>query len=344
MIVVSGYYGFDNLGDEAILDALCSDLEAVGYERKNVCVLSASPIQTVATHRVQSISRYDLFEIWRVLSSADCFISGGGSLLQDVTSRRSIPYYLFLVELALLRKIPVIMYAQGVGPIKNSLYRAWVRRAYERSAICSVRDQESAAFLHELGVSPTNLKITVDPVFQRLKGPSLRDDQKRVLLNIRPYKGWNKQQNYWTNLIEQWHKDNLSVEFVSLGPGDEEIGKALQSVCTHLLVHSTLTLDNFNKVFSGAHLCVSMRLHGIIFSALNQVLTIGLNYDPKVKAIGKQLNIPIWELHSLQGLDRFIEQVLNKRNYHERNLIEAVENLYHISVLNRHLLAQVLKG
>ena len=87
MILVSGYYGFDNLGDEAILAALCQDLAALGVSRREIAVPSGNPAKTAALHGVTALGRFDLPGIWRALSSARCLISGGGSLLQDVTSR-----------------------------------------------------------------------------------------------------------------------------------------------------------------------------------------------------------------------------------------------------------------
>lgn len=125
MILVSGYYGFGNLGDEAILAALCQDLVSLGISRRQIVVPSGNPQQTAAEHGVSVLGRCDLKGIWRVLSSARCMVSGGGSLLQDATSKRSLPYYLSLVELALLRRVPVVMYAQGLGPISSGPYKSW---------------------------------------------------------------------------------------------------------------------------------------------------------------------------------------------------------------------------
>jgi len=344
VIVVSGYYGFGNLGDEAILDALCSDLEALGYGRKEIYVLSGNPKETMLTHGVQAFSRYNLLDIWRKLGLADCLISGGGSLFQDVTSRRTIPYYLSLIEMALLRKVPVIIYAQGVGPIQSRMYQAWVKRAFRSSMVCSVRDEESARFLHNLGVSPDKLRVTADPVFQIRSERNLTSKSNKIMLNLRPYDEWNNQLNHWIDFIKMCFDEKMNVEFIPLGPGDEVMGKILRLECPNLVVHPTLTLFNYGEVFADAHLCISMRLHGIIFSALHQVLTIGLNYDPKVEAISKQLSIPLWDLDSLLGIEEFAWRVLKRRDYYEKELSQAVKNLSSISATNRSMLAQALKG
>ena len=99
VIVVSGYHGFGNLGDEAILAVLCEDLASLGIPRADILVLSGDPGSTSKAYSVQSLERYALGKIWNAIGSAQLLVSGGGSLFQDVTSKRSIPYYLAIIEM-----------------------------------------------------------------------------------------------------------------------------------------------------------------------------------------------------------------------------------------------------
>lgn len=92
-IVISGYYGFENLGDEAVLEGIITLLGAAEIE---ITVLSARPEITSKRYGVKSIGRYSIIQILASLAEADLFISGGGSLLQDVTGSFSVPYYLSL--------------------------------------------------------------------------------------------------------------------------------------------------------------------------------------------------------------------------------------------------------
>jgi len=91
-IVISGYYGFGNAGDEAILEAMVRDLRALAPGARLV-VLSADPAATAARCGVEAVPRMHLPSVLGALRGADLFISGGGSLLQDATSWRSVPYY-----------------------------------------------------------------------------------------------------------------------------------------------------------------------------------------------------------------------------------------------------------
>lgn len=343
MILVSGYYGFDNLGDEAILAALVADLLALGVGREDIVVLSNNPAQTEKAFGVKALPRYDVKQFWRRLGSARLFISGGGSLLQDVTSKRSIPYYLGLVELALLRKVPVVMYGQGLGPVRNRFLRYWVKRAFQRSSSCSVRDEGSLQFLKELGIPEGNIELCADPVFQQELAAKETSRSRRILLNLRPYRGWEQQRREWVQLVMLWQDEGFSVEFVPLGPGDQEMGKSLQEQCLSLDVRENLTLGSLGAVFAGADIFVSMRLHGLIFSVLNDCQAFGLNYDPKVAAICQQLNVPYWELDALTGLGKKVEQVLAEADAYRQEYRKALVGLRQGALKNREMLDRVLR-
>lgn len=342
MIIVSGYYGFSNLGDEAILAVLCEDLEALGFSRGDILVLSQNPAETESMHAVQALERYNLAEIWRAFASARCLISGGGSLLQDVTSRRSIAYYLGLVELAFLRKTPVIMYGQGIGPVQNALFRRWVCRVYGRSCGYSVRDEKSAEFLAASGVSPTKGLLAADPVFRHELKVQDTAGAKKIVLNLRPYRGWQEQRALWIEQISRWQNAGYTVEFIPLGPGDGELALALRQQLPGLTINSDVSLLSMEKAFSGARLCVSMRLHGVIFAALHDVLPIGLNYDPKVGAIAAQLQVPYWELADLGSLAAKVEEMLNSHERYRLVYHRTLAQLREKALRNRAVLARVL--
>lgn len=343
MILVSGYYGFDNLGDEAILAVLCADLLALGVKGRDVVVLSNDPAKTAEQLQVTALPRYDLRQIWRALGSARLFISGGGSLLQDVTSSRSIPYYLGLVELALLRKVPVVMYGQGVGPVQSSLYRSWIDRCYRRSQACSVRDEGSRQLLLDWGVPADKVELTADPVFQQELKRNSPSKSTRILLNLRPYAGWEGQQKIWLQQVMSWQDQGFAVEFIPLGPGDFEMGQVLQGQNADLRVHPQLTQASLAEVFRGAHACVSMRLHGLILSALHECQPIGLNYDPKVVAICEQLQVPFWELEDVADLGQGLENVWSTAEQHRLDYLSALEYLRGAALKNRAMLARVLR-
>nr|WP_316046858.1 polysaccharide pyruvyl transferase family protein [Planococcus glaciei] len=98
-IVLSGYYGFDNVGDEAILYAIIQSLKEY-YPEIGIVVLSNKPEKTARTYGVEAVNRWNVAEVAKAIKAADGLISGGGSLLQDETGRKSIPYYAGVMKIA----------------------------------------------------------------------------------------------------------------------------------------------------------------------------------------------------------------------------------------------------
>ena len=145
-IVISGYYGSKNAGDEAMLAAM---LEVLGdlEPELHITVISAAPQDTAKRHGVEAISWLDMSAICKALKKADLLISGGGSLLQNVTSRRSLYYYLAIIKLAEMLGTKVMLYAQGIGPIQGHLARKVMGHIANRVDLITVRDKGSLAEL-----------------------------------------------------------------------------------------------------------------------------------------------------------------------------------------------------
>lgn len=162
-VVVSGYYGFGNTGDEAVLRGLITALRRAGSVE--ITVLSGNPQETQALHGVEAVDRYSLAAIWKAFRRADLVISGGGGLLQDRTSARSSLYYLAVIVLAAAAGKPVYVYGQGVGPLR----RRWLRRAagavLRRARGIGVRDEASRELLEACGIPASCVHVTADAAF-----------------------------------------------------------------------------------------------------------------------------------------------------------------------------------
>ena len=167
-ILISGYYGFDNIGDESILRTLVTSLR----ERIPDCsltVLSHDPAATREKYGVEAVERMSPLAIARAVRRCDMLISGGGSLLQDVTSSKSLHYYLAIIRFAQLLGKKGFFYSQGIGPIEKDADRRATARALRRADGIVVRDERSAALLAEIGVPAERVVITADPVIRMKK-------------------------------------------------------------------------------------------------------------------------------------------------------------------------------
>ena len=177
-ILLSGYYGYNNIGDEAVLGGILAGLREELPEFTPV-VLSGDPESTRRMHDVAAIPRMKLGAITAALQEAALFISGGGSLLQDVTSKRSPLYYLGVLWLAHRAGVPAMVLAQGLGPLNHPLNRLLARRILDGTRAITVRDAVSAEFLAGLGVSKPPIEVTADPSFL-LQADRLRTPRRLV--------------------------------------------------------------------------------------------------------------------------------------------------------------------
>lgn len=115
-ILISGYYGFDNAGDDSVLFGIIGSLKKQ-IPNVELAVLSNTPEDTQRLFGISSFNRWKIGTIIQEIKKSDLLIMGGGSLLQDATSPRSVIYYLGIAMIAKILRKPVIFYAQGIGPI-----------------------------------------------------------------------------------------------------------------------------------------------------------------------------------------------------------------------------------
>jgi polysaccharide pyruvyl transferase CsaB len=166
-IIISGYYGFKNSGDEAVLTSILYALEEAGQAagiQITPIVLSIDPEWTTKTYGVETVHRMKLGEVKKAIQQSDGLISGGGSLLQDVTGLGTIPYYLGVIKLAQWLGKPTFIYAQGVGPVQRGFFHPFIKNVMKKCKYISVRDQQSAAYLQKIGIGQERIHVVPDPV------------------------------------------------------------------------------------------------------------------------------------------------------------------------------------
>ena len=147
-VLVSGYYGMGNLGDEAVLAAFVEHAKKI--DRGHVCCLSGEPRETSEAYGIEAVPRASLGAIARS-EEPTIVVSGGGSLLQDVTGRKIGSAHLGIIILARMMRAQS-PYAQGLGPLNHAFSRWLVKRTLSRTSAITVRDEGSARLLRELGV------------------------------------------------------------------------------------------------------------------------------------------------------------------------------------------------
>lgn len=284
-VLLSGYYGFGNLGDEALLNGLIGALHRRGVD---VTVLSADPAGTRASHGVSA--RHRVRGLLSGVLAADAVVSGGGGLLQDGSSRRSLSYYLGVLRLARTVGRPTAVYAQSLGPLSDA-GRGRVA-AVLAGVPTLVRDASSLALAAALGLRAS---LVADPalLLQPRHTPEGRRRDGPVVLV--PRGGHPELTAALLRLATRLVADAKPVEAVAMHPAEDE-GEVARLVAgvSGVTRRTAATPDDALDLFGAAGYVVSVRLHGCILAARAGTGFAGLSYDPKVMGFLEQVNAPVF--------------------------------------------------
>jgi polysaccharide pyruvyl transferase CsaB len=344
-VVLCGYYGEGNGGDEALLASMLEMLPA----NVKPLVLSADPAQTYQRYGVAAIPRKSL-KIIAALRASRAFILGGGSLFQDATSVQSVVYYGGLVGLAQQLGLQTIAIGQGIGPLRQPLSQWIARRAFGSCAALSVRDVASACLLQDWEVT---CMMAPDPVWNltAIPIPELANlPQLRIAVNLRSHPQLTpiRLQAITTALVELQKATNSHILIVPFQPrSDLAIAEGLQSALTGV---SQIILESdprrLKGIFQNVQMTIGMRYHSLIMAAAEGCCCSAIGYDPKVSQLVQDLALPGWELEDLptnpslilnswlttfqtgQPLsDTKIAELRSKTNLHRELLAAALKNL-----------------
>lgn len=359
-VVMSGYYGFSNAGDDAILQSIHqSILEA--SDDVEVTVLSNDPEETQRIYGMKALHRFKLWSVLGALRRCDTLLSGGGSLLQDRTSTRSILYYLSVIRAAELMGKPVMLYANGIGPVEKSGNRSKVKKAVERAALVTLRDHSSAQELRDMGVKREDLHVTADPVFQLnpasetrslelLKLAGLKECAQFVAVSVRD---WPDTERFTRELAVMCdhlrQRYGLEVLFLLMQPhkdrqATQQVRQAMQE--PSYILEENCSPDELMGVLGRAKLCLAMRLHTLIFAARVAVPVLGLVYDPKVESYLQELDMPsaghVSTFDSKYAIAQADALMADYSSYHQR-LKEKAAALSSAARRNEQLLLELLE-
>lgn len=305
-VLMSGYYGFGNTGDEAILQSI---IENIGKATGNVSVtvLSSDPRSTAERYGCIAVHRFSPFKVYGAIKHCDALISGGGSLLQDRTSTRSIMYYLFIIQLAEKMGKKVMLYANGIGPVEKKANRRRVKKAVERADTVTLRDGDSMKELRRMGVRREDMHCTIDPVFTLgyigegaaqniLAASGVPADKPFTAVSVRNWKDIDgfcgKVAAVCDDIVRKY---GHSIVFIAMQtPSDTDVSRRVQAEMKSesFIIGEKLTAVELMGVIGRAGFVLSMRLHSLIFAARMGVPMAGIVYDPKMEYYLKMFGMP----------------------------------------------------
>ena len=304
-IVISGYYGFSNAGDDAILLSSVPLIRAV-HPDCQITVITYPGADLAEVYRLTglpAIDGADIAHVDQIVAAADLVLIGGGGLIQDYlpsdrthivrSDHNNLTFWLSLAVMAHAHRIPVSAWMVGIGPLTTEEGRQDARLLLESMQTVSVRDEESADLAREIGVDPDRIVVGADPVF------TLRTDRDETTATPTVgvvVRNWDGVSAWLTPLAEAL--DRLATERSAVvrlipfqtGRGGNEsddlvamrLAARMDSATVDSLVGVGADPEELAKLIAGCNALIGMRLHSLVFAAAAGVPTVALAYDPKV--------------------------------------------------------------
>lgn len=321
-LLIAGYYGFGNTGDETILAAMIADLKSLDSDIR-ITVISGNPSETEKSHVVNSVPWADIHQITLAAQASDMIILGGGGIFHDywgfdqstvLTSRHiGISFYTSIAMIAALLKKPLMLYSVGVGPLLTNEGKTYVRAIAEQASIITVRDHESKDLLIDLHIAPERITVTADPAFRLQR--SVEIDSVSNHLPTKEIRLGVALRNWDVGILpDEWESnvaaaldiflDNHPLAKVLFIPfqdsqeqllDDHSISRRVQGMLRNAnrtqVVNGSSTFSDCVSNLAGCNLVLGMRLHSLILAIGNGIPVVGLIYDPKVRNLMSQAGI-----------------------------------------------------
>ncbi|MFR1050367.1 MAG: polysaccharide pyruvyl transferase CsaB [Lachnospirales bacterium] len=357
--LVCGAYGRGNAGDDAILEAIVRELRQLDPDLP-VWVLSRNPDSTRLTYRVNSIYTFHIPRfLWR-MGKTRLYINGGGSLMQDATSRRSLWFYLFTISAAKILGNRVMMYGCGIGPIHYPSNRRLAAGVLQKRVdAITLRDTHSRNELEQMGVTAPEIILSADPtvilpaaesatVDGILESAGLDPAGRYIGFTLRPWPGFEEKAALFGQAADYvYEKYGLTPVFLPI-ERRLDVGAAQLAArgmkAPHYILEETGSSSHTIGLFARMQVVVSMRLHALVFSAGQGVPLVGVVYDPKISSflsyIGQDLYTDLDHL-TLEGLKTHLDAAVGRIG-DEAFLSGGVERLRNVERRNRDTAGRLL--
>lgn len=340
-VMISGYYGFHNSGDDSILKAMVDSLRKARPGIR-ILALSNDPAETRESYGIEAIHRFDFPRILSNMRKTRLLISGGGSLIQDVTSDKSLTYYLTIIRLGVMMGAKVMLYANGIGPICHESNNKKIQRVLNQVDLITLREPSSLEELKRFGVTRPEICVTADPAFTLTPAPKEEAERLLSLAGLpegKPYLGialrpWRQSDRELESAVAD-AADYLRKEYgmeILLIPMQEARDLAIAQKTKSLMKEPAYILEGqptpaqLLSVVGGAELVLGMRLHTLIYAAKMGTPVIGLTYDPKVDAtmayLGQDYTVSAHRVNPIT-LRRYLDEIVSGHDRLCRELQEA---------------------
>lgn len=345
-ILISGYYGFKNAGDELILRAIITDLR--GYRPDvEITVLSAAAAETSNSYNVCAVNRWNIFSIVKEIARCKMLLSGSGGLFQDTTGILSLWYYLLIILAAKIFKKTVFVYAAGIGEIKYAFNSFLIKKCFNMVDFITVRTEQDSKLLKSFKVKK-EIIVTPDPVFglelSQLENKNRVAKKQRIGIILRKTKNWKNDVKVFSELAGLL-AENLKAEVVFIPFQLSKDIKLLNLIKNNANIPVDIfawnDTEKLLELLSQLDIIVSMRLHGLILSAKYKIPFVAIPRYSKIKnflqLIGKHVNT---DCHEPDEIYAMISEKIKDKN--SEKIAAIVHDLQNKSKLTAELCISVL--
>lgn len=359
-IVISGYYGFENSGDDALLMSIINDIKK-NDERAEITVLSKNPKKTKMKYMVDAADRYNPCSLLKAIYSCDLLISGGGTLIQDVTSTKSLFYYLFVIKIAQFFKKKVMLYANGIGPLNSFKNIENTRKILDKVDLITLRDPKSLEELQKIGISKPRVELTADPAFlieandlgkSVLEAYGVPKNKPLMCVSVRD---WKNNPDDFEEIIAKFcdyaaEKYGLYTVFLTMQQKtDFAVSSNIREKMRNksVVIGANYPVETVLSVIDEMTVTVGMRLHTLIYSSSMMIPSIGIVYDPKVNGFLEYLGENSYttvEALSYEALCKNLDCVKNDYDRLCTDLKYHIRSLKNKAQENGRLLKELLFG
>lgn len=304
-----------NLGDEAILQSIIMQLRS--SLTAEITVFSRNPEDTLKRHRVErtvAVRNLTVHEIKPEIDRLDLFILGGGGILYDADAR----HYLREVVIAKQEKKPVLVYAIGVGPLKDWSVQRLVRDVLNEVDILTVRERSAQHLLEEIGVT-REIIVTADPALLIEPEPLPENtlfiehiEKKRKLVGISVREPGaaapDLDEKFYHSLLADaadYMVDRMNAEmlFIPMERREQDLQHAHAVISKMLkpqrasILREQYTPGQLLSILKNLDFAVGMRLHFLMFAAMQGIPFVALPYASKVAGFLDDLGIKMPPIH-----------------------------------------------
>jgi polysaccharide pyruvyl transferase CsaB len=346
-IGISGSYGGLNLGDEAILESIVRQLRA--SVPAEITVFTRDSEDSLNRHDVNNavvIRQMTREEARAEIEKLDLLILGGGGILYD----RDVELYLREVALAHEAEVPVVVYAISAGPLNEPNNRKLIAKHLNLAAAITVRDRLSVKLLEEAGVEK-EIILTADPAVLLTPDALPADTLKRESLDVRERLiGFSVREPGPAAPdidIEHYHallansadfmvaRLDANVVFVPMELRKLDVQQShavvarMQYAQRATVLKGEYTSTQMLSLIGHFQFCVGMRLHFLIFAALQSIPFVALPYASKVQGLLEDLDIPRPPMKDITtgGLIAHIDRAWDMQGEIRRHIAERLPAL-----------------